>query len=66
MNIDSLPTVQSVSAAKQAQTADAVDVLVLKKALDVQASSAAALLHALPQPPLATQGALGTQVNTFA
>ena len=44
--------------------------VVLKKALDMQAVSAAAMLEAMqqsmPQPALATSGTLGTQVNTFA
>ena len=44
----------------------AINITVLKKALDVQASAAATLLQALPQPALATSGTLGTQVNTFA
>lgn len=48
------------------KTSDAVNVAVLKKATDIQQSSAQQLLQALPQPPLATSGALGTQVNTFA
>jgi hypothetical protein len=39
---------------------------VLKKALDLQASSAAQLIQSLPQPALATSGTLGTQVNAFA
>lgn len=43
---------------------------VLKKALDVQASSAATMIDAMqqsmPQPALATSGTLGTQLNTFA
>lgn len=39
---------------------------VLKKAMNLQASSAAQLIQALPQPPLATTGAVGTQVNTYA
>lgn len=64
MNIANTSAVQSATAAAQGQTADAVNILVLKKALDTQASSAAALLQALPQP--ATQGSLGTQLNTFA
>ncbi|MDD2846224.1 MAG: putative motility protein [Rhodoferax sp.] len=46
--------------------ADAVQVAVLKKALNIQAASAATLLQALPQPALATSGTVGTQVNTFA
>jgi len=39
---------------------------VLKKSMDIQETAAATLLAALPQPPLATEGALGTQVNTYA
>ena len=53
-----------------AQTSDALNMAVLKKALDVQASSAATMIAAMqqsmPQPALATSGTLGTQVNTFA
>ena len=53
-----------------AQTSDAVNIAVLKKALDVQQTSAATLIDAMvqtmPQPPLATSGTLGTQVNTYA
>ncbi|CAM3870774.1 putative motility protein [Roseateles saccharophilus] len=45
----------------------AASTLVLRKALDVQATSAIALLNALPQQPaLATQGSVGRNVNTFA
>ena len=47
-----------------------VQINVLKKAMNLQASAAAALLQALPQPneslPLATEGALGTRLNTRA
>jgi hypothetical protein len=50
----------------QSANSDAVNVLVLKKALNMQATSAMTLLQALPQPPLATQGTVGTRVNTFA
>lgn len=67
MNIASTPAVQAASAAAQGSTADAVNILVLKKALDMQAVSAATLLQALPQmPPLATSGSVGTKLNTFA
>lgn len=41
--------------------------LMLKKALDVQAQGAIALLNALPQQPaLATEGSVGRNINTFA
>jgi hypothetical protein len=49
---------------KQAQTAQAVQVSVLKKAMDVQATTALSLLQAMPgNLPLANSGSLGTQVN---
>jgi hypothetical protein len=67
MNIANTPAVQAASAAAQGDTADAVNMLVLKKALNQQASAAAALIEALPTPPsLATSGSVGTRLNTFA
>ncbi|MGP1628917.1 MAG: YjfB family protein [Giesbergeria sp.] len=57
---------QIASANSQAQTAQAIQVTVLKKAIDLQASSAAALLDAVPQPPPVNFGPLGTQLDTFA
>ncbi len=65
MNIANTPSVQSATAAASGSTGDAVNILVLKKALDIQAQGAMTLLQALPQPPLATQGPVGTKVNTF-
>ena len=57
-------------AVSDAQNMQAVQVSVLKKALNIEAAGAQALLQALPQPtpalPLATQGSLGTQVNVMA
>ena len=59
--------ISSATAASQTQTAQAVQVNVLRKAMDLQENAAATLLQALPQPqPLATTGPLGTQVNTYA
>ena len=58
--------VSTASAQASRTTADAVQINVLKKALDIQANAAATLLQALPQPALATSGSLGTQVNPFA
>ena len=66
MNILSTTAVQSATSAAQSDTADSVNILVLKKALDQQASTAMMLLQALPTSTLATQGAVGTRVNTFA
>jgi hypothetical protein len=47
----------------QDRTAQTAQILVLKKALDLQASSAQTLLQTLP---LATSGTLGTQLNVLA
>ena len=42
-------------------------VAMLRRALDVQAASAAQLIQALPQQPsLASSGNLGTRVNAYA
>lgn len=63
MNISNPPSVQTASSAAQGPAS----VLVLKKALDQQATNAAQLLQALPQmPSLATSGTLGRNVNTVA
>jgi hypothetical protein len=58
--------VNTATAMSQSQTTQAVQVHVLRKAMDTQENAAATLLQALPQPPLATSGTLGTQVNTYA
>ena len=59
-------TVANVSSADLGTVQGQAAVSVLKKALDLQASSAAQLIESLPQPALATSGPLGTQVNTYA
>ena len=67
MNISSTPAVQAAAAAAQTPTSDALHIAVLKKALDSQAVTALGLIQALPQiPALATDGSLGTKLNTFA
>ena len=66
MNISSTTSVQAATAAVSSDTSDSVNILVLKKALDIQATTAMTLLQALPQAPLATEGSVGTKVNTFA
>jgi hypothetical protein len=66
MNISNTTSVQAATSAASSDTAYSVNILVLKKALDMQATTATALLQALPQPPLATEGSVGTKVNTFA
>jgi hypothetical protein len=55
--------VNAATQMQQSQVTQAAQVLVLKKAMDIQATGALALLQALP---LATSGNLGTQVNTMA
>lgn len=57
--------VAAVSATQAVGTGAAAQTLVLKKALDQQTANAASLLKALP-PPLASDGSLGTKLNTYA
>ena len=54
------------SAADPASVQGAASILVLKKAMNLQAASAAQLIESLPQPALAGSGAVGTKVNTYA
>ena len=42
-----------------------VQVAMLKKAIDLEASQAAQLIQALPQPPKAEPGQPGAVVNTY-
>lgn len=62
--------VNTATSLASAKTSDVLNMVVLKKALDMQAVSAATMIDAMqqsmPQPPLATSGTLGTNVNTFA
>ena len=62
--------VNTATSLASAKRSDALNVVVLKKALDMQAVSAATMIDAMqqsmPQPQLATSGTLGTNVNTFA
>lgn len=63
MEISTTSLVQAYTHGQQTQLAQTAQLLVLKKAMDVQAAGALALLQALP---LATSGTLGTQVNALA
>jgi Putative motility protein len=66
MNIAATTAVQAASSAAQAPGAGEAQIAVLKKAMDMQATQAAALLQALPQQPaLAQSGALGRNVNAI-
>ena len=62
--------VNTATSLASAKTSDVLNMVVLKKALDMQAVSAATMIDAMqqsmPQPQLATSGTLGTNVNTFA
>ena len=62
--------VNTATTLASAKTSDALNMVVLKKALDMQAVSATTLIGAMqqsmPQPQLATSGTLGTNVNTLA
>lgn len=62
--------INTATALASAKTSDAVNVTMLKKALDMQEATATTMIDAMqqsmPQPALATSGTLGTQVNTFA
>ncbi len=64
MDVSPAALVNAAVQTQPANLAQEVQVSVLKKALDVQESGAMALLQAIPATlPLATSGALGTQVN---
>ena len=64
--------VNTATSLASAKTSDVLNMVVLKKALDMQAVSAATMIDAMqqsmpqPQPQLAISGTLGTNVNTFA
>lgn len=67
MNIANSTSVNVASRYAQADTADAANILVLRKAMDIQEAGATALLSALPKPPaLATEGSVGRNLNTYA
>jgi hypothetical protein len=51
----------------QAKVAQEVNTTVLKKSMDIQESTANAMIQSLPQTPqLASSGSLGTKLNTYA
>lgn len=66
MDVSPIALVHAVAEMKRDQVTSEVQIQVLKKAQDIQSSSAMAMLNALPASlPLATDGALGTQVNAL-
>ena len=67
MDVSPAALINAVTQMQQSQVTQAAQLLVLKKAMDIQAAGALALLQALPTNlPLASSGTLGTQVNTLA
>lgn len=54
------------SALSQAKNSDAVGLSVLKKAMNIEAQTAAQLLQALPQPAANNPPHLGNSVDIFA
>jgi hypothetical protein len=62
MDIGNIPAVASALAS--AETSDAVNMAMLKKALDSQAAAAVGILQALPQVPANPN--VGRNVNTLA
>jgi hypothetical protein len=64
MDLTSIAATVSASSASQMQTA--VGLSVLKKAMDIEADGALALVQAVPTPPPAAPGEPGGIVNTWA
>jgi hypothetical protein len=66
LDVSPAALVDSVVQTRADMGAQQVQISVMKKAMDAQASTAAALLNSVPAPlPLATAGALGTKVNAL-
>jgi hypothetical protein len=61
MDLGNIPAVASALASQK--TSDSVNIAMLKKALDVQATTAVGLLNALPLP---ANPNIGRNVNTVA
>ena len=64
MDIAPIAALASVNAAEQAR--GAVGLSVLKKAIDIEAAGALALVQAIPVPPAVSAGAAGGMVDTWA
>lgn len=63
MDVSSTALTNVTTQTQQSEVAQSAQLLVLKKALEIQESSTLALVQSLP---LATSGTLGTQVNAMA
>ena len=67
MDVSPALLVDRVLQTRQDQTAQEAQILVMKKAMDMQESASAALLNAVAgNLPLGGSGPVGTQVNTMA
>jgi len=67
MDVSPAALINASTQMQQSQVAQTAQVLVLKKAMEVQASGAMALIQALPANlPLASSGSVGTQLNVMA
>jgi redox-regulated HSP33 family molecular chaperone len=64
MDVTAIAAAGSANSAAQTQTA--VQLSVLKKAIDIESAGALALVQAVPTPPAASGGTAGGIVNTFA
>lgn len=66
MDVSPVAMVTAVAEMQRDQTTHEAQLQVLKKAMDIQSACAMAMLNALPASlPLASEGALGTQVNAL-
>lgn len=67
MDVSPAALINAVTQMQQSQVTQTAQLLVLKKALDMQATSALALLQSVSASlPLATSGSVGTLLNTQA
>jgi hypothetical protein len=66
MNSVTNAVIGNASSADAGTVQGSASVSVLRKALNAEAAGVAQLLASLHQPPLATSGSVGTQLNAFA
>ncbi|MCL1826126.1 MAG: YjfB family protein [Betaproteobacteria bacterium] len=64
--MDIMPIAATASANSAGLTQEAVGLSVLKKAIDIEAAGALALVQAIPAPPAMSSGTVGGMVNTWA
>ncbi|WP_349743199.1 putative motility protein [Roseateles cavernae] len=67
MDINTTSLINNLHGSQAGSVQASAQLLVLKKAMNLQGQGAMALLASVqPQPPLATSGNLGTQLNVYA